>query len=46
MLKVAVIGCGSISCMHLEPAVALEEAELVAVCDIKPDKGRACCSKI
>lgn len=38
MLKVAVIGCGSISCMHLDPAVALEEAELVAVCDIKQDR--------
>ena len=38
MLKVAVIGCGSISCMHLDPAFALEEAELVAVCDIKIEK--------
>ena len=38
MLKIGVIGCGSISCMHLEPAVALEEAELVAVCDIKLDR--------
>ena len=45
MLKVAVIGCGSISCMHLDPAVALEEAELVAVCDIKPDKAERAAQK-
>ena len=37
-LKVAVIGCGNISIMHLEAIVALEESELVAVCDIKPLK--------
>lgn len=37
-LKVAVIGCGNISVMHLEAIVALEESELVAVCDIKPDR--------
>ena len=36
-LKVAVIGCGSISIMHLDSIVALDEAELVAVCDIKQD---------
>lgn len=36
-LKVAVIGCGSISVMHLDSIIALDEAELVAVCDIKPD---------
>lgn len=34
-LKVAVIGCGSISIMHLDSIIALDEAELVAVCDIK-----------
>lgn len=45
MLKVAVIGCGSISCMHLDPAVALEEAELVAVCDIKPDRAERAAQK-
>ncbi len=35
-LRVAVIGCGSISVMHLDSIIALEEAELVALCDIKP----------
>lgn len=45
MLKVAVIGCGSISCMHLDPAVALEESELVAVCDIKPDRAERAAEK-
>lgn len=37
-LKVAVIGCGSISVMHLDSIVSLEECELVAVCDIKPER--------
>lgn len=34
-LKVAVIGCGNISVMHLDSIAAFEDAELVAVCDIK-----------
>ena len=37
-LRVAVIGCGCISWRHLESAVALDEAELVAVCDNKPER--------
>ena len=37
-LRVAVIGCGNISVMHLDSASALEEADLVAVCDIKEDR--------
>ena len=45
MTTIAVIGCGSISCMHLDPASALEEAELVAVCDIKPDKAERAAQK-
>ncbi len=36
-LKVAVIGCGNISPMHIESIIALDFAELVAVCDIKED---------
>ena len=36
-VRVAVIGCGSISVMHLDSAAALPEAELVAVCDIKEE---------
>lgn len=35
--KVAVIGCGAISVMHLDSIVAIDNLELVAVCDIKPD---------
>ena len=34
-IKVAVIGCGSISVMHLDSILALDNADLVAVCDIK-----------
>lgn len=37
-LKAAVIGCGNISGMHLEAIAALEESELVAVCDTKPER--------
>ena len=37
-LRVAVIGCGRISDRHLLPASILEEAELVACCDIKEDR--------
>ena len=39
-LRVAVIGCGRISVMHLVPASVLEEAELVACCDIKEDRAK------
>jgi len=37
-LRVGIIGCGRISVMHLIPAQMLEEAELVACCDIKKDR--------
>lgn len=37
-LRVAVIGCGNISVRHLDSAMALDEVELVAVCDIKPER--------
>ena len=40
-LKVAIIGCGSISCMHLDSAVTLPQSEIVAVCDIKKDRADA-----
>lgn len=36
-LKVAVIGCGCVSNRHIESAIALEESELVALCDNKPE---------
>ncbi len=44
-LKIGVIGCGTISGRHLESVVALEEAELVAVCDNKPDRAQAAAEK-
>lgn len=37
-LRVAVIGCGIISGMHLEAVCALDCAELVAVCDIREER--------
>ncbi len=44
-LRVAVIGCGNISVMHLDSAKALEMADLVAVCDIKPERAKAAAEK-
>lgn len=44
-LKVAVIGCGNISVMHLDSIVSLEEAELVSVCDIKPERAQKTAQK-
>ena len=37
-LKAAVIGCGSISPMHLDAIMALENVELAGVCDIRPER--------
>lgn len=37
MFKVAVIGCGRISALHIESIIALDTTELVALCDNKPD---------
>ncbi|MEE1315433.1 MAG: Gfo/Idh/MocA family oxidoreductase [Faecalimonas sp.] len=44
-LRVAVIGCGNISVMHLDSVIALEEATLVGVCDIKPDRAAKAAEK-
>ena len=35
-LRVAVIGCGRISVMHLGSIAMMDDAELVACCDIVP----------
>ena len=43
--KVAVIGCGNISVMHLDSVVALDVSELVAVCDTKPERANATAEK-
>ena len=44
-IKVGVIGCGRISVMHLESIVYLEDTELVACCDIKPDRAEEAAKK-
>lgn len=44
-LKVAVIGCGNISVMHLDSVAFSDLAELVAVCDIKKDRAEKCAEK-
>ena len=44
-IKAAVIGCGNISVMHLDSITALDEAELVAVCDIKRERATQAADK-
>ncbi|NMA62108.1 MAG: Gfo/Idh/MocA family oxidoreductase [Firmicutes bacterium] len=39
-LKVAVIGCGNVSVVHLPPIVESEVAKLIAVCDTKQDRAK------
>ena len=44
-LKVAVVGCGGISVMHLDSIIALPESILVGVCDIKPERAEKAANK-
>ena len=44
-IRAAVIGCGNISVMHLDSITALDESELVAVCDIKPERAKEAAEK-
>lgn len=44
-VRFAVIGCGRIAPKHAESILALPEAELVAVCDIVPEKAQAFADK-
>lgn len=44
-VRVAVIGCGSISVMHLDSAVNIDLCDLVAVCDIDEKKAKAAAEK-
>jgi len=44
-LRIGIIGCGRISVMHLVSAEKLEEAELVACCDIKIERAEAVAEK-
>lgn len=44
-LRVGIIGCGRISVMHLVSAQTLNQAELVACCDIKQDRADAVAQK-
>lgn len=44
-LKVAVIGCGNISVMHLDSIASFGDATLVAVCDVKEERAEAASKK-
>lgn len=39
--KVGIVGCGNIFPMHAYPVSGLENAEIVAVCDVKEDRAKA-----
>lgn len=41
MLRFALLGCGRISQKHVDAIASIEGAELVAVCDIRPDRAVA-----
>lgn len=45
MLRVGIIGCGSIFTMHATSVDHLKNARLVGVCDIKPDRADAAAKK-
>lgn len=40
-LRVGIIGCGGISRVHLDSLLNMNNAKIVAVCDIKPDRLKA-----
>lgn len=44
-LRFGIIGCGRIAPKHAESITALDEAELVAVCDIVPEQAQAFADK-
>ncbi|MHB1653264.1 MAG: Gfo/Idh/MocA family protein [Desulfitobacteriaceae bacterium] len=44
-MRFGIIGCGRIAPKHAESILALPEAELVAVCDIVPEKAQAFADK-
>lgn len=43
--RVALIGCGSIAPNHIQSIQTVENARLVALCDLKPEKCTACIEK-
>ncbi|HEX3016118.1 MAG TPA: Gfo/Idh/MocA family oxidoreductase, partial [Desulfobacteria bacterium] len=44
-MRFAIIGCGRIARKHAEAIMSLEQAELVAVCDIIPERAQAFAAK-
>ena len=38
MLKIGLVGCGGISGVHVPAWDKMDDAQLVAVCDIRPEK--------
>lgn len=44
-MKVAVIGCGNVSKMHLKALEEIPEAEIIAVADVKPERAECAAAK-
>ena len=45
MLKVGIVGCGNIFTMHATSAHHLPNAQIVGVCDVKPDRADKAAAK-
>lgn len=45
MLKVGIVGCGNIFTMHATSAHHLPNAQIVGVCDVKPDRANKAAAK-
>ena len=46
MKNIALIGCGRISNRHIDAIAASENAQIVAVCDIIPERAQACAERV
>ncbi len=44
-LRIGIVGCGNIFTMHVTSVVSMEDAQLVCVCDIKPERAKAAAEK-
>ncbi|MGD9496758.1 MAG: Gfo/Idh/MocA family protein [Armatimonadota bacterium] len=44
-IKVAIVGCGEVARRHIYGYQQVEDAQLVAMCDIVPERAQACAAK-
>lgn len=43
--KVALVGCGTVAINHTNALKAIDDVDIVALCDIKPERAEALCKK-